>query len=91
MPAVLVSNGKVGVKVLPSLLGQSRGAEEPSGGMIELPVILGEADALVEVEVRDALLSAEVVSVALVNTELVDCGMLGMVELDWPSCTPYLA
>ena len=86
---LLVSKGKIGVKVLPLLPGQSRGAEAPSGGVKELPVALEEADAVLEVEVevevevkiRDELLGADDIPAALSVLELVDWGMLGNAEL----------
>ena len=64
------------MKVLPLLPGQSRGAEAPSGGVMELPVVLGEADAVVEVEVEvevgDGLLGVDDIPTALSALELVD-------------------
>ena len=73
-----MSKGKVGVKVLPLLAGQSRGAEAPRGGVKELPVALEEADAVVvvevevAVEVRDGLLGVDDIPTALSVLELVD-------------------
>ena len=66
------------MKVLPSLPGQSRGAEAPSGGVKELPVALEEADAVVEVEVEvevevvDELLGTDDIPTAVSVLELVD-------------------
>lgn len=47
---VLVSYGDVPVKMLPLLAGQSRGAEEPSAGVMESAALVGVEDALLEVD-----------------------------------------
>lgn len=68
---VPVSYGDAAVKMLPLLVGQSRGAEVPRAGVMEFSVAIGAEDALLEVD--DGI-------VALLNTELVDGGTLGTVR-----------
>ena len=73
---LLLLKVKTGVKVVPSLSGQSRGAEAPSGGVKELLVALERADAVVEfgieVEVGDELLGEDDLPTKLIVLEFVD-------------------
>ena len=70
-----VSYGDAAVKMLPLLVGQSRGAEAPRAGVMEFSVAAGAEDAVFEVDKG---------VVALLDAELVDGGTLGTVPLLCP-------
>ena len=80
-----MSYGEAAVNMVPLLLGQSRGADVPRGGVMEISVAVGAADLLLAVRERAvALLGAELldrVVLCTVGGELVDWGMLDTAEL----------
>lgn len=87
-----MSYGEAAVKMVPLLLGQSRGAEAPRGGVMEISVAVGATDLLLEVRQRVVeLLGTGFVDRVLLCTvggELVDCGKLDTVALLVPMAIP---